>query len=151
MGRDLWRTTFPWADNDAMLSAASPAFNTTMSVSSRRFKWLRAAAGRRKVPAVSGLSAPCRRLWNRFSPYQIILYCRAAWCIHPSFFNLSPFLSFVGVRRLPLNRRHHSGLWRGSQSVKKGDRNTWRCVHTLFSSAYSDPFRLIWDLNRQGK
>lgn len=31
--------------------------------------------------------------------------------------------------------------------LKKRKENTWQRVHTLFSSAYSDPFRFIWDLN----
>lgn len=119
---------------------------------------------RRKVPAISWLSALNRRLCNHFSSYHwhlIWLNSGVALCIHHSFFNFSLSLSlsprFESVPRLSLHRRRHSSLSRHLQSVLKKQKrkeNTWQCVHTLFSSAYSDPFRLIWDLNckvNQGK
>lgn len=115
---------------------------------------------RKKVPAISWLSALNRRFCNQFSSYHwhlIWLNSGIALCIHHSFFNFSPSLS--PSLSPPTFSKCASALTpptsslfsreRFSERVKKKKRkeNTWQCVHTLFNSAYSDPFRLIWDLN----
>lgn len=96
-----------------------------------------------------------RRVCNQFSSYHWHLIwwnSGVALCIHHSFFNfplsLSLSLLFGSVRLCSHSTSVISLLSRGFQNVlKKRKENTWQRVHTLFSSAYSDPFRFIWDLN----
>lgn len=102
----MWKAPFIfWDDNFIsrvwwwrfLPPTPTPTLNIMISEYQRVQVVVLIAAAMRKLTAIAWLSALNGRLWNYFSSYHCHLirpYSRVALCIRPSFFNLSPSLSF---------------------------------------------------------